>query len=169
MKNLSMLLVACLATSPVDAATPLTRAVQQAYDAGFRDCAPTLDRFVRFIHEDDTQYGFYGIWSKDAPNASMFSTTTTEITPAGNMVTTFSAVKNNSGTCDVSVSTTVVSTSSCAAIRESTFKDWKFYGDLNGSSIYSDPTSQGDDVILTNIPNNYCLLVKRLSAYGVPK
>lgn len=169
MKTIATMLAALLATTPAlaEAPAPLTRAVQQGADAGFKDCAPALDKFIRFVHEDDSVYAMYGRWSKSNPNGSMFTTLTSEGSGADTILTSFSAVKNSAGTCDIVMTEIVTTQVTCTKFHEDSLKDWKFFGDLNGSGIYSDPTTENDSVILTNLPGNGCLLTKQLLGYGL--
>jgi hypothetical protein len=164
MKLVSVVTAFALAASQACAdPTPAhTRAVQQGYDEGWHDCAPALDKVIKFIHPDDNAYAMFGHWSKDAPNTSMFTTLTKE----GQLVTTFSATKNTAGSCDVVVTQIGVSGDSCTKVHDDDFKDWKSYGDLDGSPIYEDPTAANDLIILTPIAAG-CLLTKQIFGFGM--
>ncbi len=159
-------MIASLAAPSAYSADPLSKAVQQGYDHGFHDCARALDFYVRFVHKDDL-YADLGQWATTLPNNKMFSSTTSAPFPGGNAITTFSASKNTAGKCDVTFTEVFYSQESCLKIRENTFKDWKYYRDLAGSAVLEDSTDVGDDIILTNTPNNTCLVVKHEVATDV--
>ena len=154
--------------SPASAAEPLSRAMQQGHDEGVQFCAPAIDKMIKFVHENDDSYGMFGVWSKANPNGSMFTTTTAEVTDGEHLITTFSGARNTTATCDVVATEVITTNSTCAKFREEGLKDWKYFGDMNGSSIYSDPTiDAGSDVILTSGPNDSCVVVKRITLFGV--
>jgi hypothetical protein len=159
------------AVSPSKPATTdasLSGAVQQGYDHGFHDCARALDKIVRFVETEETAYAHMGLWAKDRPNDSTFTTVTSLGGGDGGGVNVFSATKNTNGTCDVVAVQNIFSTDPCGKLKDATFKEWKYFGDLRGSQILEDPTTPNADVVLTNEPGNACLVTKQISGYGLP-
>jgi hypothetical protein len=163
----ALILLTNLSAPSAYSAEPLSRAVQQGYDKGFHDCARALDRLVKFIHQDDSKYANFGQWSENNTNERIFSTVTSEPNSEGSGITSFTAQKNTSGKCDVSVSQIIYTEDSCIKVRDEDFKDWKYYGDLGGSAILEDPTSTNDNVILTSLQGNKCLIVKHLVGFDL--
>jgi len=146
----------------------LSRAAQQGYDVGFRDCAAAVDNLVKFIHEDDQNYAYFGQWSATDPNRETFSSLTSEVYNDGKGLTAFAATKNAAGKCSVVVTQTVVIPNTiCATLRETTFKTWKEYAELNGDKILEDPTTPNANVVLTPIGQTGCLLLKHIVSYGL--
>lgn len=67
----------------------------------------------------------------------------------GNSFMHLSAMKTPSGGCDVSFSLSLpFSDQSCTALREKSFKAWKFYGEIQGIPVYDDPTTNNVQVAL---------------------
>lgn len=143
-------------------ASGLSRAVQQGYDAGWHDCAAALDKFVRFVHENDQSYAMFGHWAAEHPDKRMFTT----VTLGDGAVTSFSASRNTDGTCDVAVTEVIVFNDTCKKIADDTFKDWKKSGDLGGATVYEDPTTSSANVFLTPLAAG-CLMTKQLLGYGI--
>src|SRR4051812_17174729 len=79
----------------------LSRAVQQGAGKGFKTCAPTLDKAVRSIHDDDTKYGHIGTYSVEDSDQRIFNALTSQPYADGRQVTSFTGVKNAAGKCDV--------------------------------------------------------------------
>jgi hypothetical protein len=47
----------------------------------------------------------------------------------------------------------------CAKLRDTTFKEWKYYSDLGTNPMYEDPTSDSVVVTLANTADG-CLIIK---------
>lgn len=168
MMKLSLLIAALATCAPADAAAPArSPAVQQAYDAGFHDCAGAFDQLVKFVHEDDV-YGYYDQWSTKAPNDSLASTLTIKQYSDGRAISSISAVKNSTGKCDAILFSTIpFLDKTCASMRENLFKDWKLIKDFDGTSLYEDPTMPNSTVALTPLGPAACLIVKKLVGLGL--
>lgn len=159
--TVALSLIAC----PLAEAASTTRAGQQIEQQGIHSCIPLLDRFVHFIHENDGAYGMFGIWSQKTSDSEMFATTTVEKFNEGASVATFAVSKDAVGHCGIVVTTSLSTSESCTHFRETSLSAWKFYDDLNGATVYKDPSQEaGSDVILSAAPNSGCFIVKRLYA-----
>jgi hypothetical protein len=160
----ALLFAAALALPlPAQAQPAMSRAVQQGWNAGFRDCAADLDAAVKFVHEDDQAYAHLGTWSKADANREAFNTVTSD----RQSVTSFTGVKAASGKCDT-VFTQIVPAQgkSCEALQTSELKDWKFLNELNGAAVFEDPGSPGINLILVATSKTSCLIVKQAVVYG---
>ena len=144
------------------AAEPTTRAAQQGYQQGFRDCAPDLDAAVKFVHGDDAGYGHLGVWSKDNPNGEAFSSLTAD--PRSG-VAAFTGVKTAAGVCDTVFTQIQPAPQDCAQIQKTALKDWKPLGDLRGLPLYEDPTTASVTVLLVPLGKKSCLIVKHAVFY----
>ncbi len=77
----------------------------------------------------------------------------------GSVMAHVSASQNKMGGCDVVFTHIIPSEKSCPNLRETTFKDWKFFGDMAGVPIYDDPTSSNISAsLLTN--KSGCIVTK---------
>ncbi|MDP3749610.1 MAG: hypothetical protein Q8Q88_21475 [Phenylobacterium sp.] len=150
-----------LAATPGASQAPYSRAVEQGVSHGFKDCAPALDRYVRSIEKDDTDYAHVGIWDKGSPNRHAFHTITSDRSGNNVAITAFSAAKNVAGGCDVAAIQILHVSMTCAEFRETVGKKWRFYSALGGSSAYKSPDSDGVMVILSDVSGGHCLLVKQ--------
>ena len=167
MKRVVIAAVVCAIASASQAQPKLSRAVQQGFDHGFVTCAPALDQMVKFVNENDDDYAYLGVWSVKDPDKSAFDTVTSTKDVSGNVITTFSAVPNRAGSCDVTFTMIVNSIErTCAQLRDTTFKDWKFYDDMAGPAVYEISNDIGEDVILSPIPSGGCLIVRHYVGYG---
>src|SRR5690348_4982179 len=121
------LAIAPLGTTTNTAPAPaFSRSVQQGYDHGWKDCAPALDKFVRFVYKDDKQYAMLGNWSPSNPNGSMFSS----LTIGAGVMVNFSAAKNTHGTCDVAITEVILSGDNCDKFHDAQIKTWTYFDKL---------------------------------------
>ena len=164
----TLLLIAAALTLPLPVAAeesaPTTRAGQQAFQQGFRDCAPDLDAAVKFVHEDDAAYSQLGTWSKDHPNGEVFNSLTAA---PGTGVASFTGVKTAAGTCNTLITQVVPApTRSCQEVQKTAFKDWKYFSDLGGAPVFEDPTSGNVNVVFVPLGRKSCLIVKQVVFFG---
>jgi len=165
MRKLICLLTACAVAAPAYAAPPKVRGLKDIYAAGFKDCIGPMEKFVTFVHDDDDAYAYLGVWSQTKPNGEMATIMTSEGYSDGQSIATITAVKTASG-CNVSLTQAfVVPSQTCPTVRDETFKEWKFYSDLNGATLYEDPTTPNGNVALTPIGKTGCMIVKSLVAF----
>jgi hypothetical protein len=135
--------------------------VQHAYDHGWRDCAPTLDKFIRAAMKSDTEYGMFNHWSHTDPNSGMFTT----VMSGGGAVMTFSAVKNGRGSCDLALTEVIPFSEPCDKIQETEFKDWKPAGKMGDVPIFMHRTAEGNSAVFSPLPSG-CLVTKLVTLFG---
>lgn len=143
------------------------RAVQQGIEKGFRTCAPLMDRMLKFVHSDDSKYAHLGTWNKGSPDRKTFNTVTVEPYTDGATFTSFSAVRNQADECDVVMTQVIpVLGRSCNALRETTFKGWKYLQDLGGVPLFEPSDDESTTVFLSPLGNTGCLIIKSAVVYG---
>lgn len=162
-------LLALALAAPVQAQEPpKSRVLQKGYEAGFKDCARALERFITFVHEDEDDYGFLSTWSTKRPNDEMMTAMTAQAFTDGHGVTTFAAVKTAPGACDVTLTQTITLPElPCEKVRTDAFKDWKLYTELSGLPVLEDPTDTNTNVTLAPLGQTGCVIVKHILALGV--
>lgn len=142
----------------------LSRVAEQLYQKGFKACNSELDTAVKWIHDDDARYGLHTLWNEKNPNYRMALATTSESYSDGSRITSFFATRDAAGNCSVAGDTTMYVDVSCIKVRETTFKEWKFSGDMGSTSTYNLSDEVTTDLYLT--PNKSgCLIVKRFIFY----
>lgn len=168
MHKLIIALAALAIGSPVEAAPPKVRALQDIYQAGFKDCAPAMERFVQFVHEDDESYSFVGKFSLDDANRSSAGAVTVERFTDGQGVASITGTKTAAGACDVVLTHTLVfPAETCDAVRTTAFKEWKLFMQMNESNVYEDPSTPNGHAVLSPIGATGCLVVKHLMGFGI--
>jgi hypothetical protein len=165
-RKATLALAALAIAAPAQAEAPKVRALKEIYAAGFHDCADRMADFVAFLHEDDENYAYLGLWSQNKPNAETASVVTSQAYTDGHSIATVSAVKTLGGGCNVTLTQSfVVPDQTCAALKKSSFKAWKFYGELNKAEVLEDPTTANSNVVLTPIGKTGCMIVKHIVGF----
>lgn len=163
MSKLIPALLAVAIALPAQAEPPKVRALTDVYAAGFRDCIPPMQEFVQFVHEDDENYAYLGLWSVDKPNGSMSTVLTSQAFTDGHSISTITAVKTSTGGCNVTLTQSfVVPEQTCTDVKGDTFKEWKFKSDFNGATLFEDPTTPNGHAVMTPVGKTGCLIVKSL-------
>ena len=133
-------------------------------DKGFKKCADATTAITGFVYKKET-FAFLNLWNQSDPDRHAAITLATKTFPdVGPTFTTITAVPNAAGTCDGTFTYILVSESACAVIRETVFKEWKYYGEINGTPIYEDPTSANVVVTLAQM-KSVCLVAKSGSLF----
>lgn len=139
----------------------LSSAVQQGVDKGFKTCAPTMDRAVKLVNEDESKYAHLGTWNLGAPDSRVFNTLTIQPYSDGTSFASVTGVQNHAGECDTVLTQVFpVLRSSCTSLRETTFKGWKYLQDLGGVPLFEPPDDQSTTVILAPLGTGGCLIIK---------
>jgi hypothetical protein len=169
MKNvwcLTFLMIASSTLFAEEKATHLSPAVQQGWDQGFRTCSKTLDELVRYVAPEQT--GHYGVWNKHDADNRMFSTILIKNYTDGKLIAAANGTKNKAGSCDANgVQIWTVPGKSCGQLRETTFKEWKYYDELAGIPMYDEGDGNaGTALIMVPIEPYGCLVVKQVLMYN---
>lgn len=144
-----------------------SRGAQLAWDNGFRTCNPLLDAWIKFVHENDDDYGYSGLWSENHADNSDFSLTTSESFENSVKITVFNVSRNIMGNCDASYFSSWTVDSSCSEIRENQVKDWDFVGEISGTSVYSEPKIKNHEIYLSPLPKARCSIGKKIATFNV--
>jgi hypothetical protein len=172
MQKLALLLAALALPLPAAAqhrggGAPATAAVKQGVEKGFRTCAEPLETAVKYVHDTDESYAFFGTWSQRAPDDEAYNAVTSQAYDDAHTLASLTGVKAASGKCNVILTqATVVPAKSCQELRKESFAEWKFYVTLKGVDAYEDPTSSDVTVLLLPTGKTGCLVLKQAVLYG---
>ena len=145
-----------------DQPTKTTGLVQRAKEVGVNRCADRIGDVIGYFHGEDS-YGHLAVWHKADPDNHLFHGLTTQTYDDGRQISTL-AVAPQGEACDVSFTQIFVFGTACSEARETTFKDWKFYADMQGVALFEDPTA--DSVTLALVPaGQACLAIKSGAFY----
>ena len=158
---ISLVLFGLLSGGALAQKQKLSRVVESLKAEGVTACATELDSAVKYVHEDDSSYGLAYMWPKSDTNKRSAVVTTSQRFSGSSMVSTFVSTPDASGRCSVAVIQNFVFKRSCTAIREETFKGWKFYGELGGTTAYDAPDSASLGAFLTATEDGGCHLLRR--------
>lgn len=104
---------------------------EQATKNGFTSCQKTVEKIAKFVI-DDTKHGAVSSWNNKTPDTRMFNSQIVLKYSDGYSVAVINIAPTKSGKCDGSYTTTFTSAKSCSVLRETTFKGWKFFGEIGG-------------------------------------
>ena len=113
---------------------------------------------MHFLYEAD-DYAYVNTWHKDATDQHATLTLASKAFEDGPSVATLAVTPSTGGTCDTTFTQLFVLPQSCPALRDTTFKAWKFYVDLGGVASYEDPTSPAVVALFLPVATG-CLVVK---------
>jgi hypothetical protein len=143
------------------------RAIDALKAKGFNTCAGTASSVLKFLHKND-DFAFLNTWNAKATDAHAAQIFTVKPYTDGKSYASVTTSQRADGGCDASFTQVFFFTENCAKMRDTTFKEWKFYMDLGGVPVYEDPTSK--TVVITLAPTgNGCLILKSGSFYFAPK
>ncbi len=153
--NLGLLVALCFPTIANAAEDDYSELLRKQ---GFSYCAPAINKVANWLIDQDA--GTLSQW-KEGGNADnhvgilMANKRYKDV----NVFLHLGASKNNSGGCDLTFSTTYIFEQSCSSIRETTFKGWKYYGEMQGLAIYEDPTTTNVQVTFQSTGSG-CVVMK---------
>jgi hypothetical protein len=123
---------------------------------------------VEFAHEEDEEYGYYGLWATEKPNDSMATAVTVQSFTDGQGVASITGARNHKGGCDVVITHTIaLPDKSCDDMRKTSFKEWKLWSKMDPATVHEDPTTPNGNAVLTPLGKKGCLVVKTLVGYDV--
>jgi len=152
---LGLLATLCLPTVAIAADDDYSENLRKQ---GFSYCAPAINKAANWLLDQGA--GTLSQW-KEGGNADnhVGVLMAHKKYKEGSVFLHLVASKNISGGCDATFSTTYVFEQSCNSIRETTFKAWKYYGDMQGLSIYEDPTTTNVQVTFQSTSSG-CVVTK---------
>ena len=143
-------------------ASPALSADDTDYTATFREkgykyCAAAMNRISNWLIDQDGQV--LNQWNIASPDEHMGNMLGSKLFSSGNSIMNLNGVKTVDGGCDLAFTLVLPVEKSCASLRESAFKDWKYYVDIQGVPIYEDPTSGNVSAILQTVGSG-CVITK---------
>jgi len=154
----SAIVAICISLTPAYAQDKDYRAVEALKSQGVRSCVSAISSVTKFIYDEDN-FAYLNTWNKESTDKHMSLTLTSKPYSDGTAVAAIAASPTPAGTCDTNFIQFFVVNESCPKMRDTTFKDWKYYADLGGTSMYEDPTSDSVVVALASVKGG-CLIVK---------
>jgi hypothetical protein len=151
-------LALCFALTPAYAQEKDYRSVEALKSIGVNKCASAISAMTNFIYDRD-DFAYLNAWHEASPDKHMSLTTTVKPHVDGTTIAAIAASPTANGTCDTHFVQVVVINESCPKLRDTAFKEWKYYADLGGSPTFEDPTSESTFATLASIQGG-CLVVK---------
>ncbi len=164
MNRLAFALIVALAgaTASADETAEETGLVQRAREVGAQRCAARIGDVIGYFHGEDA-YAHLAVWHKADPDHHLFHGVTTQTYEDGRQISAL-AVAPLGDSCDVSFTQVFVFSTACGEARDTTFKDWKPYADMQGIALFQDPSAES--VTLALVPaGQSCLAIKTGAFY----
>lgn len=140
--------------------TTTFRSVEALRKLGVNKCLPAVGRMTKFFFDADN-FGFVNFWNQAKADDRMTVTFLTKTFEDGVAQVTLAVSPTTEGTCDVHFTHTIVVKGTCGKLRDTTFKDWKFYYELGATTLYEDPTTPTVNASLTPIVGGGACLVEK--------
>ena len=142
--------------------SPTVSADDKDYTATFREkgykyCATAMNRISNWLIDQDGQT--INQWNIANPDEHMGNMLGSKHYSDGNSIMNLNGTKTLDGGCDLGFTLIVPVEKSCASLRETAFKDWKYYDDVQGTPVYEDPTSGNVSAILQSVGTG-CVITK---------
>lgn len=134
----------CLAAGGVAAETV---PVEQARQNGFTTCAGQLDKVANHVI-GDSEHGALSTWSKTDTDKKMFNAMAVSKYSDGHSVGVISTAQSRAGGCDSSYTTVFHWEKSCSAMRETTFKEWKYYSEVGGLTVLENESGSVNKILM---------------------
>lgn len=129
---------------------------QQAKANGFNTCHGMVEGVAEFvINEND--HGSLSTWNSSDADNRLFNSLISVKYSDGNSVAVANVTHGKTGSCDGTYTTVFYLDKSCSASRETTFKDWKYYGELAGLVVLENQTGSLNKMLLPG--GNGCVAI----------
>lgn len=134
------------------------RSIEALKAQGVNRCAGAMSTITKFLYEVDN-FAYLNQWNKGKPDQHSSQSLISKKYSDTVSISSITSSPTTDNSCDTNFTQVLVSSDSCAKLRDTLFKDWKYYHDLEGTAIYEDPTTESVSLTLTAIENS-CLIVK---------
>lgn len=151
-------LVSSASVAPALAGEADYASISQLKAKGFMKCSGSQSTTTKFLYPKE-DYAYINLWNALNPDTHMATTVTSKKYSDGAGVSLITTTPTQSGECDSSMVQIFSSTDTCSKLRETVFKEWKYFNVLGEASVYDDPTSDNVSVVLAPTDNG-CLIVK---------
>jgi hypothetical protein len=128
-----------------------TTPAEQAKKNGFNTCQKTVEKIAKFLI-GDTNNGAVSTWNQKNPDGRMFNSQVVLKYSDGHSMAVLNVAPVKNGKCDGSYTRVFVSETSCSVLRETTYKDWKFFGEIGGLVSLENKNASVSAVLLPNPP-----------------
>lgn len=137
---------------------PETQSAAQLKENGFEACAHVVDDIGHFAFRSD--FAYLNLWNHTNVDKHSVLVTGAKTYSVGKSLLTITATETQVKTCDASFTLVIPFPEDCAQLRQTMFKEWKFYSDkLDGISVYEDPSAPTVNLSLQPFQGG-CLVVK---------
>jgi hypothetical protein len=161
------LCTAALAQEPEKDTSKDYRAIEALKGKGFIACAGSASTVLKFLHKSD-DFAYLNTWNVKAADTHAATIFTVKPYSDGHSYSSITTTVRPDGGCDAGFTQIFHFTDTCPTLRDTTFKEWKFYMDLGGVPVYEDPTSTS--VVIALAPaGTGCLVLKNGTFYFNPK
>ena len=137
--------------------------VNRLRQKGFVSCIDDHSTTVNFI-DDKSAAGFLNLWNQMKPNSHIATTMLSKQYPDGESFATVSTSPTIEGGCDTTFIQIIAFKETCPKLRETTFKEWKFFENIGNTPVYEAPTSPNVTVTLIPVENS-CMIIKNGSLF----
>lgn len=120
---------------------------QQAKANGFTTCQGMVENLSKFVVKENN-HGSLSTWSKNSSDNRLFNALISVKYTDGHSVAVENVAHGKTGQCDGSYTTVFYIDKSCSAARETTFKDWKYSGELAGLVVLENQTGGVNKILL---------------------
>ncbi len=142
------------------------RAIEALKGKGFTTCAGNASNVLKFLHKND-DFAYLNTWNVKGADTHAATVFTVKPYSDGHSYASLTTTLRPDGGCDAAFTQIFFFTETCPKLRDTTFKDWKFYMDLGGVPVYEDPIST--TVVIALAPaGTGCLVLKNGTFYFNP-
>jgi hypothetical protein len=134
------------------------RSVEALKKLGVSTCAGAVSTITKFMYDED-DFAYLNTWNEDKTDRHTTLTVASKNYSDGSSVASIAVSPTTAGTCDANFTQLTMVKETCAKLRDTTFKEWKYYSDLGTNPMYEDPTSDSVVVTLANTADG-CLIIK---------
>lgn len=120
---------------------------QQAKANGFTTCQNTVEGLSEFVVRKNS-HASLATWNKNGADNRLFNALISVKYPDGHSAAVANVAHGKTGQCDGSYTTVFYIDKSCSAARETTFKDWKYSGELAGLVVLENQTGAVNKMLL---------------------
>ena len=142
-KLLNLILIAIATNTLAEESVP----VQHAQKYEFNTCQ-SLVKGLSTHTINGNPHGALSTWNKNGADPRLFQSIIPIKYTDGNSVAVINAVNTKSGNCDGSYVTIFYNPKSCSAARETTFKTWKYVGELSGLPILENESGAVSKILM---------------------
>lgn len=120
---------------------------RQAQENGVRACQKTVEEVAKFVLREN-KHASLAAWNKATPDARLFNAQVGVSYGDGKSVAILNVAPTRTGKCDSAYTTIFTTETPCAVARETTFKDWKFGGELGGMVVLENKDGSLSKILL---------------------